>query len=38
MLVEHSEVNLRAVTANGDDCLMIAIKAKRFDVVYYLLK
>ena len=30
LLFENSKVNVRQLTSNGDDCLMIAIKAKDY--------
>ena len=37
LLLDHSEVNLRTLTSNGDDSLMISIKSGNFPMFKYLL-
>ena len=36
-LLDHSTVNLRQLTANGEDLLMLAIRTKNYSLVKYFL-
>ena len=37
-MTDYTEVNLRKLTQNGDDCMMIAIKKGNFQLLKYLAK